>query len=115
MAKIKQGDKVIVIAGKDKNRVGEVLKVIKPKPAEKKKLSFRVIVKGMRLVKKAVRRNVEAGIDGGHRTKEMSMDISNVAIFNPLTQRADRVGYKFLETGKKVRIFKSNGELIDIE
>lgn len=115
MAKIRKGDNVIIVAGKDKNRKGEVTRVIRPKGDNKRKSSVSVLVQGVNLVKKTVRRNPERGIEGGFISKEAPLDISNVAILNPRTQRADRIGYKFLEDGKKVRYFKSDGEIVDVE
>ncbi|MEE4246648.1 MAG: 50S ribosomal protein L24 [Kangiellaceae bacterium] len=106
MRKIKRGDEVIVIAGKSKGQRGKVTKVL----IEKDKL----IVEGANLVKKHQRANPQMGVEGGIIEKEAALHISNVAIFNSATGKADRVGIKTLEDGKKVRIFKSSGEQIDI-
>jgi large subunit ribosomal protein L24 len=108
-AKIRQGDEVIVIAGKDARhndkpaKVGKVLRVL---TAEHK-----VIVEGVNLVKKHQKPNPSLGIPGQIIEKEAPIDVSNVAIFNPSTKKADRVGFR-IEDGKKVRFFKSNNELV---
>jgi large subunit ribosomal protein L24 len=101
MAKIKKGDEVIVIAGKSKGQTGKVDSVTDGK----------VVVEGVNLVKKHVKPNPQAGIQGGIISKPAALDISNVAIYNSASQKADRVGYK-VEDGKKVRIYKSTGETI---
>lgn len=106
MLKIKKGDDIIVIAGKDKGKRGKVIRVFPEK--------LRAIVEGVNLVKKHVRPNPQAGIQGGVVTKEASIHISNIALYNPLTQKADRVGFKVLEDGRKVRYFKSNKEIVDV-
>ena len=103
MNKIRKGDEVLVLAGKDKGKRGTVLRRV---DAEK------VVVEGVNRVKKHVRPNPVKGQQGGIVEKEMPLHVSNVAIFNPTTQKADRVGFKLLEDGKKVRVFKSNGELL---
>ncbi|MDX9698676.1 MAG: 50S ribosomal protein L24 [Rhodocyclaceae bacterium] len=104
MNKIRKGDEVIVLTGKDKGRRGVVLRRV---DAE------RVVVEGVNRVKKHVRPNPLKGEVGGIVEKEMSIHISNVALFNPASQSADRVGIKVLEDGRKARFFKSNGELVD--
>lgn len=106
MRKIRKGDEVIVIAGKSKGQRGKITKVLIDKD--------KVIVEGANLVKKHQRANPQMGVEGGIIEKEAPLHISNVAIFNPATGKADRVGIKTLEDGKKVRIFKSSGEQIDI-
>lgn len=103
MAKIKSDDEVVVIAGKDKGRRGKVLKVIPE--------TGKVLVSGVNIAKKHVRPNPQKNVQGGIVEQEMAMNASNVAIYNPTTDKADRVGYK-VEDGKKVRVFKSNGEQI---
>ncbi|HMU86117.1 MAG TPA: 50S ribosomal protein L24 [Agitococcus sp.] len=103
MAKIKKGDEIIVITGKDKGKRGTVVSV-----AEE-----RVTVSGINLVKKHVKPNPARGTQGGIVEKEAPLAISNVALINPETQKADRVGYKLLEDGTKVRVFKSNGAVIN--
>jgi large subunit ribosomal protein L24 len=104
MQKIKRGDEVIAIAGKDKGKRGTVLRVL---PTAK------VLVEGLNRVKKHLRPNPVKGQVGGIIDKEMPLQISNVALYNSATQKADRVGIKHLEDGRKVRYFKSNGEVID--
>lgn len=104
MLKIKRDDEVIVIAGKDKGKRGKVLKNLN---------NGRYLVAGVNMVKKHTKPNPQAGQQGGIIEKEAAIQASNVAIFNPQTQKADRVGLKFLEDGKKVRFFKSNNEVID--
>jgi large subunit ribosomal protein L24 len=103
MAKIKSDDEVVVIAGKDKGRRGKVLKIIPE--------TGKVLVSGVNIAKKHVRPNPQKNDQGGIVEREMAMSASNVAIYNPTTDKADRVGYK-IENGKKVRVFKSNGEQI---
>jgi len=105
MRKLKTGDEVIVLTGKSNGQRGKITKVLPTKN--------RVVVEGVNLVKKHVRPNPNAGVQGGIVEREASLDASNVAIFNPKTGKADRVGIKIQEDGKRVRIFKSNGELID--
>ena len=105
MQKIKKGDDVIVITGKDKGKRGSVVRVLTEED--------RVIVENVNIAKKHQKPNPAVGSPGGIIEKEMPLDISNVAIFNPVTGKADRVGIKVLEDGRKVRFFKSNGEVID--
>lgn len=104
MNKIRKGDDVIVIAGKDKGKRGSVLRV---------RDDDRLLVEGINSVKKHVKPNPVKGEAGGIVSKEMPIHISNVALFNAVSKRADRVGFKVLEDGRKVRIFKSNGEVVD--
>ncbi|MDD3609026.1 MAG: 50S ribosomal protein L24 [Halothiobacillaceae bacterium] len=104
MRKIRKGDDVVVITGKDKGRRGTVLKVIEDKE---------LIVEGVNMVKKHQKPNPMAGQPGGIIEKEMPIDISNVMLFNPATQKGDRVGFRLLEDGRKVRFFKGNGEVVD--
>jgi len=104
MNKIKKGDQVIMMAGKDKGKLGEV-KLILP--------TGHVLVNGINVVKKHQRANPRAGIDGGIIDKEMPVHISNVSIFNPATSKADKVGFKLLADGRKVRYFKSTNDVID--
>jgi large subunit ribosomal protein L24 len=103
MNKICKGDEVLVIAGKDKNKKGVVKALVG---------SSKVVVEGVNLVKKHVKPNPMKGDAGGIVAKEMPLDVSNVLLFNPATQKADRVGFKLLEDGNKVRVFKSSGEII---
>ena len=103
MQKIKAKDEVIVLAGKDKGKRGEVRQLL---------AGNRVIVAGVNLSKKHTRPNPQLGVQGGIVEKEMPLSLSNVAIFNPSTNKADRVGIK-VEGDKKVRVFKSDGKAID--
>ncbi|MDM8569423.1 50S ribosomal protein L24 [Thiotrichales bacterium HSG1] len=103
MRKIRRGDEVIVITGKDKDKLGNVVRVIKDK---------RVIVENINLAKRHTRANPMQNIAGGIVDKEMPIHISNVALINPTTNKADRVGFKYLEDNTKVRYFKSTGEVI---
>jgi large subunit ribosomal protein L24 len=102
MNKIKQNDEVIIITGKDKGSVGTVTKVIGSK----------LIVEGFNLVKKNVRPNPQEGIQGGIEEKEMPLNVSNVAIYNSTTQKADRVGIRVNDEGEKERFFKSSGKTV---
>ncbi len=105
MRKIKKGDDVIVITGKDKGKRGTVLRVVDLE---------HLLVEGANRVKKHQRPNPMKNTTGGIVDKEMPLHVSNVAIFNPTSKKADRVGVKTLEGGRRVRIFKSNGEVIDV-
>ena len=105
MQKLKTGDEVIVLTGKSSGQRGKITKMIIEKD--------RVVVEGLNMMKKHVRPNPQAGIQGGIVEKEAPMDISNIALFNPKTGKADKVGIKVQEDGKRVRFFKSNGELVD--
>ena len=102
MLKIKRDDEIIVIAGKDKGKRGSVQQVLD---------NGRLIVAGVNMVKKHVKANPNRGTQGGIVEQEASLNASNVAIWNPKTQKADRVCFRF-EDGKKVRFFKSNGETL---
>lgn len=104
MEKIRKGDEVVVITGKDKGKRGTVARRV---DAE------HVVVEGVNRAKKHVKPNPIKGVVGGIVDKDMPIHISNVALFNAATQKADRVGFKTLEDGKKVRVFKSNGETLD--
>jgi len=104
MRKIKKGDDVVVTTGKDKGKRGTVLRVVDA--------DF-LVVEGANKVKKHQRPNPMKGLTGGIIEKEMPLHVSKVAIFNPQTRKADRVGFRQLEDGRKVRFFKSNGEVID--
>ncbi|MFN3234750.1 MAG: 50S ribosomal protein L24 [Gammaproteobacteria bacterium] len=109
MAKIKKGDTVIIIAGKDKGKTGTVATVLES--------GKRLLVEGVNLVKKHMRPNPNANQEGGIVTREAPIHHSNVMIYNPATKKGDRVKFKFIESGdrqKKVRTFASNGEMIDI-
>ena len=102
MRKIRKGDNVVVIAGRDKGKRGQVTGVS----------ATHVVVGGVNQVKKHQRPNPMKGEQGGIVSKDMPLHISNVALWNPVTQKADRVGIRVLEDGRKVRFFKSNGEQI---
>ena len=104
MNKIRKGDKVILNTGKEKGKQGIVLSVLR---------TGYVLVEGLNMVKKHTRPNPAKNIQGGIISKEMPLNISNVALLNNLTQKADRVGIKKLDDGKKIRIFKSNNEAVD--
>jgi len=103
MKRIRKGDTVIVTTGKDKGRQGTVLELTEDK----------VLVEAVNLAKKHVKPNPMAGVEGGIVDKAMPMAISNVLLFNPMTNKGDKVGFKILEDGRKVRYFKSNGEVVD--
>lgn len=103
MDKIKKGDEVVVITGKDKGKRGTVLRRI---DAE------HVVVEGVNRAKKHVKPNPVKGVVGGIVDKDMPINISNVALYNPASGKADRVGFKTLEDGKKVRVFRSSGEVV---
>lgn len=102
MNKIRKGDEVIVLTGKDKGKRGTVLRM----------LGERLVVEGVNRAKKAVKPNPMQGTQGGLMDKDMPIDISNVAVFNAATGKGDRIGIKTLEDGRKVRYFKSNGEVL---
>jgi len=103
--KIKKGDEVIIMIGKDKGRRGQVLKVFR---------SSKILVENINLVKKHQKGNPNTGQESGIIEKEMPIQSSNVMLFNPATGKGDRVGFKTLEDGRKVRFFKSNSEVVDI-
>lgn len=105
MKKIKKGDDVIVLTGKDKGKSGQVVRVIDE--------NDRVVVENINVAKKHQKGNPNAGVPGGIVEKEMPIHISNIALANSATGKADRVGIKQLEDGRKVRYFKSNGEVLD--
>ncbi|AKJ94295.1 MULTISPECIES: 50S ribosomal protein L24 [Thioalkalivibrio] len=103
MNKIRKGDDVVVISGKDKGRRGTIIKV----------LDGKVLVQNINMVKKHQKPNPQQGVGGGIIEKEMPIDVSNVMVFNPATDKGDRVSFKTLEDGRKVRVFRSNGEVVD--
>jgi large subunit ribosomal protein L24 len=105
MNKIRKGDEVVIISGKDKGRRGSVLKVLD---------DDRVLVENVNMVKKHQRPNPNANVAGGIVEKEMSLHISNVMLYNPVSKKGDRVGLRKLEDGRKVRFFKSNNEVVDV-
>jgi large subunit ribosomal protein L24 len=104
MQRIKKGDQVIVIAGKDKGRRGTVLSV---------QPNGRIVVENLNVAHKHQRPNPQKGVAGGIVEQEKSLDASNVMLFNPTTQKSDRVGFRRLTDGRKVRFFKGNGEVLD--
>ena len=104
MEKIRKGDEIIVLTGKDKGKRGTVVQRV---DAE------HVVVEGVNRAKKHVRPNPVKGVAGGIVDKDMPIHVSNVALFNSATGKADRIGFKTLEDGRKVRVFKSNGELVN--
>ena len=104
MKKLRKGDVVVVITGKDKGRRGTVIELL---------ADDRVRVEGVNMVKKHQRPNPQAGLQGGIIEREAPLHRSNVQLFNPATQKADRVGIKTLDGGRKVRVFKSNAEMVD--
>jgi large subunit ribosomal protein L24 len=104
MEKIRKGDEVVIITGKDKGKRGTVLRRVD---------ADHVVVEGVNRAKKHVKPNPIKGVAGGIVDKDMPIHISNVALFNSATQKADRVGFKALEDGRKVRVFKSNGEPVN--
>lgn len=105
MQKIKKGDDVIVRTGKDKGKSGRVTQIL---------ANNKVLVEGVNQAKKSQKPNPNAGISGGIITKDMPIDISNIGLYNPSTKKAERVGIKVLENGKKVRYFKSTNEIVDV-
>jgi large subunit ribosomal protein L24 len=105
MSKLRKGDDVVVLAGRDKGKRGTVLQIIEKN---------RILVDNVNVIKKHVKPNPNRGETGGIIEKEAPIQISNVALFNPNTNKADRVGYKVLEDGRKVRVFKSDGEVADL-
>jgi large subunit ribosomal protein L24 len=104
MRKIKREDEIIVLTGRDKGKRGKVAQVLDDN---------RVVVSGINLVKKHTKPNPQRGVNGGIVEKEAPIQVSNVAIFNAASGKADRVGFKLLEDGRKVRVYKSTGEVID--
>ncbi len=103
MNKIVKNDQIVIVSGKDKGRRGSVTQILD---------NGKLLVQGLNLAKKHQKGNPQAGIPGGIIEKEMPVDASNVMLVNPATDKADRVGFKILEDGKKVRCFKSNGEVV---
>lgn len=103
MNRIRKGDQVIVIAGADKGKKGEVMRV----------LGDKVVVQNVRLIKRHTKANPQANQAGGIIEREAPIDASNVALFNPATGKGERIGFKVLEDGRKVRVFRSSGEAID--
>jgi len=106
MARIKKGDEVVVIAGKDKGKRGVVLSVVNELD--------KIFVENVNMIKKHTKGNPMQGTPGGIVEKEAAIHISNVAMWNPVTNKGDRIGYRSLEDGQKVRYFKSNNEVVDV-
>jgi large subunit ribosomal protein L24 len=104
MQRIRKGDEVVVLSGRDKGKRGTVLRLIDTE---------HVVVEGVNRVKKHQRPNPMKGLTGGIVEKDLPIHISNVALFNPATKKGDRVGVKTLDDGRKVRVFKDNGEQVD--
>ncbi len=104
MLRIKKGDEIIVISGRDKGKRGTVLRRVGDE---------HVVVEGVNRVKKHLRPNPMKGVTGGIADKDMPIHVSNVALFNPATQKGDRIGFKLLGDGRKVRVYRSNGEQVD--
>jgi large subunit ribosomal protein L24 len=104
MERVKKGDNVIVLTGRDKGKRGAVVRRVD---------KDHVVVEGINRVKKHVKPNPMKGQTGGIVDKDMPIHISNIALFNPQTQKADRVGFKIIDGDRKVRVFKSNGEMVD--
>jgi large subunit ribosomal protein L24 len=105
LKKIKKGDDVIILTGKNKGQTGQVLSVLS---------NSKVLVENINIVKKHQKGNPNTGQEGGIIEKEMPVHISNVMLLNPITNKGDKVGIRTLEDGKKVRFFKSNNEVVDI-
>lgn len=105
MRKIRKGDDVVVTTGRDRGKRGTVLRIIDDE---------HVLVEGANRVKKHMRPNPMKGVTGGIVEKEMPLHVSNVALYNPTAKKADRVGVRKLEDGRRVRFFKSNGEVVDV-
>jgi large subunit ribosomal protein L24 len=104
MRKIKKGDNVVVIAGRDKGKRGDVARVVD---------DTHVVVNGVNQVKRHTKPNPMKNQPGGIVTKEVPIHVSNVAIWNPVTQKPDRIGFRIMDDGRKLRFFKSNGEQIN--
>jgi large subunit ribosomal protein L24 len=105
MKKVKKGDQVQVLTGKDKGRRGNIIRVMPD--------GDKVLVENVNMVKRHTKPNPAMGAPGGIVEREAPLQISNVALVNPATDKPDRVGFKLLDDGRKVRVFKSNGEVLD--
>ena len=103
MNRSKKGDQVVVIAGKDKGKKGDVVRVE----------GDRVVVSNVNIIKRHTKPNPQAGVAGGVVEREASMHISNIALFNPASGKGERIGFKVLEDGRKLRVFRSSGEALD--
>jgi large subunit ribosomal protein L24 len=106
MRKIRKGDDVVVITGKDNGKRGTVLRVLPD--------ADKLVVENVNIVKKHTKPNPQRGIAGGIVEKEMAIDVSNVMLYNPQTKKGDRIGFRILEDGRKVRVFKSTQEVVDV-
>ncbi len=106
MRKIRKGDDVVVMTGKDRGKRGNVLHVLPEKD--------RVVVENVNIVKKHTKPNPQRGVSGGIVEKEMPIHVSNVMLYNPQSKKGDRVGFRILEDGRKVRVFKSTNEVVDV-
>ncbi|SRR6266566_3283177 len=106
MRKIKKGDQVVVLAGKDKGKRGAVLRVLE---------DGRVVVQNVNMIKRHTKPNPQRNVAGGIVERETSIDGSNVALLNPTTGKGERVGFKLLADGRKVRVFKKSGEVVDVK
>jgi large subunit ribosomal protein L24 len=104
MHRIRKGDRVIVTTGRDKGRQGTVIRVNDDDT---------LVIENVNMVKKHQKPNPQAGVAGGIVQKEAAINASNVMLFNPATKKGDRIGYKKLDDGRKVRVFRSNGEVVD--
>jgi large subunit ribosomal protein L24 len=105
MNRIRKGDTVVITAGRDKGRTGTVIRVLE---------GGRVLVENVNVVKKHQKPNPARGVTGAIVQKEAPLDASNVALWNPSTKKGDRVGFRLLQDGRKVRYFRSNGEVVDL-
>ena len=105
MRRIKKGDDVIVIAGKDKGKRGSVVRILD---------NDRAVVESVNVVKRHTKPNPQKGVSGGIIEKEMPIHISNIAMYNSATGKGDRIGFRFLADGRKVRIFRSTDEVVDV-
>ena len=105
MRRIRKDDEIIVISGKDKGRRGKVARMVD---------SDRVIVTGINLIKRHTKPNPARNVAGGIVEREAAIHVSNVMLFNPITKKGDRIGFRVLEDGRKVRYFKSNNEVVDV-
>jgi large subunit ribosomal protein L24 len=105
MQKIRKGDDVVVRTGKDKGKSGRVTKILE---------NNKILVEGINQSKKHQKSNPNAGVSGGIVVKDMPIDMSNVGLYNPATKKPDRIGFRILDNGKKVRFFKSTNEVVDI-
>lgn len=106
MRKIRKGDEVVVITGKDNGKRGTVLRVLTGED--------KLVVENVNIVKKHTKPNPQRGVPGGIVEKEMAIDVSNVMLYNSQTKKGDRVGFRILEDGRKVRVFKSTQEVVDV-